>query len=500
MSSTGTGVDPAAGAQKFVAVENFTALKSSRSRKILLVVLPQEGEVRDRVTYKFYKNPVVKYMPLGVLSLAACLRRHDVSVLDASSKGMTLEETIDEIEKVQPEILGLSVVTYRAWAMTEVLRRTSCPIKVVGGPHATANAPTILRQGARAVFIGDAEETFPRWLEEGCPEGIFTGQPVNYNALPLPARDLVSLEDYRIKPNQDLLFDVGSLRLPMFSSKGCPFKCNYCDVQQKTFNWKSPDKVLEEFHALTELGVTSIHILDDCFNVKRDRVKDICDLFVNAGISIDWSARATIETREFLIEALAKAGCRRLHVGIEHLDDHVLVYFKKQQRYKHIEQFCRNCNRYGVHILGYFILGAPEETREYRERLPEMIRELGIAIPYFNVLSPLADTAYYTELLETGRLKTDFWKEYIENPTKDFIMPTAREEELEVEIEDTVKRLIEEFKTNSEKDIVLTRDVIARREAAAAVPHGGASRSTAAVERKLEPALVTNESVRGEFL
>ncbi len=447
-----------------VSASNLTIWKKkSHPRKIMLVVLPHEGEVTDRITAKFYKNPVVKYMPLGVLSLAACLKGHDVSVLDASSKGLTLEETIAEIEKTKPEILGLSVVTYRAWAMREVLRRCSAPLKVVGGPHTTNNAHYILEQGADAVFIGDAEETFPRWLDQGCPKGTFTGQPANLNAIPLPARELVPLDDYRITPNQDLLFDVGSLRLPMFSSKGCPFKCTYCDVQQKTFNWKTPERVLEEFHSLMDIGATSIHILDDCFNVKRDRVKDICDLFIKDGITIDWSARATIEIREYLIEGLARAGCKRLHVGIEHLDDGVLTYFKKQQRFKHIEQFCKLCKQYGIHILGYFILGAPGETREYRENLPSMIRQLGISIPYFNVLSPLADTAYQAELFESGAMKKDFWKEFSADPVKDFIMPIVRDEELECEIEETVQKLIAEFNTNSEKDIVLTQDVVKDR-------------------------------------
>ena len=156
--------------------------------------------------------------------------------------------------------------------MKEILQRTTVPIKVVGGPHTTTNADVVLEQGAHAVFVGDAEETFPRWVDEGCPEGVFQGHPVDLTAIPLPARDLVPLDDYRIVPDKNLLFDVGSLRLPTFSSKGCPSKCTYCDVQQKTFNWKTPETVLKEFEALMNIGATSIHILDDCFN---DAVLDV---------------------------------------------------------------------------------------------------------------------------------------------------------------------------------------------------------------------------------
>ena len=39
-----------------------------KSKRIMLAVMPYEGEVLDRVTDKFYKNKAVKYMPLGVLT------------------------------------------------------------------------------------------------------------------------------------------------------------------------------------------------------------------------------------------------------------------------------------------------------------------------------------------------------------------------------------------------------------------------------------------------
>jgi len=427
----------------------------NKSKKILLVVPSHDGEVRDRVTHKFFLNPVVKYMPLGVLSIAAGLRHHDISILDASSKGFGLNETIDEIEKNQPEILGLSAVTYRAWAMTEILKRTSCPIKVVGGPHATKNYNIILEQGADAVFVGDAEETFPKWIEQGCYRGVLFGQPGDYNKLPLPARDLVPLEDYRIKPNKQLLFNAGSLRIPMFSSKGCPHKCVYCDVQQKTFNWKTPERVAEEFQSILKLGASSVHILDDCFNVKKDRVIEICKRIAQNKILVEWSARGAVEVREDVIKALAEAGCKRMHVGMEHLDDDILKYFRKSHRFKNVKKFCELSAKYGIQVVGYFIIGAPGETSEYRAKLPELIKEFGIAIPYFKLLSPLNDTEYYRELLGKGVFESDHWLDFIKSPSRDFVMPSGRDEGIEKELEDTIETYINIFHTNTEKDIVI---------------------------------------------
>lgn len=413
-----------------------------KPKKILLTVMPYEGEVQDRVTAKFYKNSAVKYMPLGVLSVAACIPDgYETKVLDAASLGLTLDETLAAIEAFGPDILGLSVVTYRAWAMVEILKRASAPIKVVGGPHATKNHVAILQQGAHAVFIDDAEVIFPKWLKDGCPSGAFFGGQVDMDTVPLPARHLLNIEDYRIEQNDDLLFNVGSLRLPMFSSRGCPYACIYCDVQQKTFNFKSVEKCIEELHELIRLGATSIHILDDAFNINRARVSDLSHAIVKNNIQVDWSARGTVEVREAVIADLATAGCKRLHIGIESLDDNTLAYFKKSCRLKHIEQFCELCNRYGIDVLGYFIIGAPVETEEYRQALPSRIKSLGIRLPYFNLLTPLAETPYYEDLLSTGQLDRDYWGDFCKSPVRDFIIPEVRS----VEEEDRLQAMIDSY-------------------------------------------------------
>ncbi len=414
-------------------------------KKILFVVPSHDGEVLTNCTPKFFINPIAKYMQLGVLSIAACIDNCDVSILDASSKGLTIEETINQIESHKPDILAITSVTYRAWALKEILDKTSCPTKVVGGPHATFNAQVIINQGANAVFIGDSEVTFPKWIKDGCPEGIFTGDTIDLNTIPFPARHIVDLDDYRTKPDSSLLLDVGNLRLPMFSSKGCPYSCIYCDVQQKEFLQKSPEVIMKEFLSLISLGATSIHILDDCFNIKKDRVLKLCKLLRENGIKIDWSVRGKVETREEVIKALAEAGCKRFHVGIEHLDDTILRYFRKTHRFKDVRIFCDLCNKYGITILGYFILGAPNEPEYYRKVFPDLIKGLKIHLPYFNILTPLYKTEYYNQLLAKGVLKKDYWKEFIENPVRDFKFPSGRTEKEDEKLYDDVARYLDIF-------------------------------------------------------
>ncbi|MEO5362812.1 MAG: B12-binding domain-containing radical SAM protein [Magnetococcus sp. DMHC-8] len=421
---------------------------TTKPLKITLIVCPPEGEVVDPVSPKVYKPAAVKYMPLGLLSVAANIPApHTVSVIDASSLGLSVDEVLERIEQSQPDVLGLSVVTYRAWAMREILRKSSAPIKVVGGPHATYHHAMIRQQGAHAVFVGDAEKTFPQWLADGCPPGLFRSKPVDLNTIPFPARHLMNLDDYRIQPEPGtkLLFNAGGLRLPMFSSKGCALKCIYCDVQQKEYNAKEPQVIYNEFTVLKDLGATSIHVLDDTFNMKKNRVMEMCDLLIKNQFPLSWSVRGIVEVREEIIKTLKEAGCTRFHAGIEHLDDHVLKIFRKSQRYKDVAKFCALCNKYDIDIVAYFVLGAPDETDEYRERLPDMIRELGIRMPFFNILTPLSETEYYFDLLKKGMFKTNFWQEFVRDPVRDFVIPQHRTQAEELALTKTLAHYLDVF-------------------------------------------------------
>lgn len=410
----------------------------------MFVIPSHDGEVKAEVTPKFFLNPVVKYMNLGIVSLASYLEC-EVEILDASSMGLTIDETINKIEEYKPDVLAITAVTFRAWAVKEILERTTCKIKSVGGPHATSNANNLIKQGATAVFVGDGDITFPTWIDNNCPNGIFTDSNVDLNKIPIPDRNVVNLDDYKNEVGTGLLTDVGNLRLPMFSSKGCPFKCIYCDVQGKEFLWKTPETFLKEFEYLISIGATSIHILDDCFNINRKRVVDICNLIKENDIKIDWSVRGKVETREEVIKSLAEAGCKRFHVGIEHLDDNVLKYFRKNHRYRDVEVFCNLCKKYGIQMLGYFIIGAPDETKQYRKSFPDMIKTLGINIPYFNVLTPLSETPYYDMLMKNGLLKKDYWKEFVDNPIRDFKMPSGRTKDEDEDLYSDLKNYMDIF-------------------------------------------------------
>ncbi|MFA5863275.1 MAG: radical SAM protein [Phycisphaerae bacterium] len=412
--------------------------------KIVLTTMPKDGEAISWITPKYFKPDNERMMPLGLLSLVTNLPDDvDVEILDPPSHGWSIDQTIEEIETRKPDILGLSVVTLQAWPMVEILRRTTSAYKVVGGPHATHYADQILAQGADAVFIGQlADKEFAAAVKTQ-PRGKVICK-TRVDEIKFPNRRNVDLSFYYPQAN---LFKAHN-RVVMFSSIGCPYRCVFCDVQTKKTQRKTPERILDEMIHIHELGAGSIHILDDCFNVNEKEVQEICRQMDAMNLRCEWSARGKPVMSPETARMLAERGFRRIHVGMEALSDTTLEFFNKPYRCAHIETFSRTMNSAGIDVLGYFIIGAPTETAEYRKTLASKIRDLNIKYPYFNILMPLPNTKYYDDLLKEGVFPKDYWREFVENPVRDFMVPFPYGTEKHDQDVAFACELINEFKTN----------------------------------------------------
>jgi radical SAM superfamily enzyme YgiQ (UPF0313 family) len=203
---------------------------------------------------------------------------------------------------------------------------------------------------------------------------------------------------------------------------------------------------VDEFEMLIGLGIKEIHIFDDVFNIRRQRVLDICDEIKRRGIDVRWSIRARINPwDEEMLLRLKEAGCGRIHVGVESLDPATLAYMNKQQSREEILKFFKICNRIGMETLAYFIVGFPTESREYRERLYDEVMKINPTYTFFNILYPLAKTQYYQSLLDNGTYERDHWADYLKNPTPYFEIPLPRSPAEQNELEDLADRFHRKF-------------------------------------------------------
>lgn len=419
--------------------------------KIVLCTLPKEGELYFFSTPPYFLNQAVSYPPLGLLYLAAQLTDKQVKLIDASAEKLTIEETIERIRKEKPDILGFTAYTIRVLPLKRICEKIKEEFKdsiriVVGGNH-TSIYPleTLQYKGVDYVLRGECDHTFRQLLqaiENGENEetlsrisGLYyygKSRDVKSNAykepefdlddIPFPNRGLIDPKLY------STIAQDTSLMTTMVSSRGCPFKCIFCDVPNSKIRFRKPQNVVDEIGQITGQGISEICFFDDCFNLDRERVLQICNRIIKNRLKVKWSCRARVfPFDDEMAELMASAGCNRIHFGVESVNNDILKYCNKGITFEQSERALAICRKHKINTLIYLIFGFPGETPDDLKNAERIIiHKLKPNLIFPNILFPLPGSKFYYELLKKGVLKDDFWAKFVKNPEIAFDMPSIR--------------------------------------------------------------------------
>jgi len=153
-------------------------------------------------------------------------------------------------------------------------------------------------------------------------------------------------------------------RYALMTSRGCPYSCLYCAARNSHWQARSARNCYEEIESAEKRwGIKSFLVIDDCFNIDRQRVIEFCD-FV-APLKLSWSCANGLRADRFDAELARKmkdSGCDYVGFGIESIDPEVLEAVNKGESIGQIEDAVENAKKYFKQINGYFIIGLPKSS------------------------------------------------------------------------------------------------------------------------------------------
>jgi anaerobic magnesium-protoporphyrin IX monomethyl ester cyclase len=401
--------------------------------------------------------PRMKYKtgdpPGGMLLLAAQIRRagYDVEIIDTTFH-QNFEYVYNRLNKFNPDWVALyadSVMFDDAVKIAKYAREKGKKV-MFGGPHPTLR-PETLTEYADFILKGEADITVLEVLEGKHTEKIVEGKKGKLEDNPMPAYDLVEMEKY-----MELWHPMDSISTNlkgtnMITSRGCPYQCTFCQpVLDKLFGKgvrsRPVDAVIEEIKFLKKnYGINAVWFNDDTFTVRKPWVKEFCNKLHEENLDILWGVNSRIDTTdEEQLRLMHAAGLRTIHVGVETGSQRVAdEIYNKRIDLSTVPGLVSTAEKVGVHILCYFMMGAPGETEAEIEETIRFARSLDATEITATIATPLPETYMYESVKDLYELTNNY--DYYQNTVfKDPTVPFKRLKYLQ-------KKLLFQFYTHPKR-------------------------------------------------
>ncbi len=199
--------------------------------------------------------------------------------------------------------------------------------------------------------------------------------------------------------------------ISLYTTRGCPALCTFCQWPQTisghAWRVRSTDNVVREIRQALEIFPQSKEFFfdDDTFNIRKDRVIEICAKFKS--LKFRWSANARVHSDYETLKALADGGARLFIVGFESGDPQILKNIKKGATVEMARAFVKNCKKVGIKIHGDFIIGLPGETKETIQKTIDFAKELDCETIQVSLAHAFPGTELYNDLVKGNFLKAE---------------------------------------------------------------------------------------------
>jgi anaerobic magnesium-protoporphyrin IX monomethyl ester cyclase len=265
------------------------------------LVYPPYGAVKNEPGIKAVKENYGIFPSLSLLYVAGVLEAAGCEVLfiDAHAENLGLDETVARLRAFGPEYVGYTITTYLFFQTLDWIKAIKALVDVptiVGGVHLSIYPKeTLTHEAIDYAVTGEAEASLPALLtaltrggelseikgiayrvggpvSEGGRVHVTPNAPtVDVDESPLPARHLIDNSLYYSFISKYRNFTC------FITSRGCPYKCIFCEQGSKAFRARSPMGVVDELEmSYNEFGIREFDFFDSSFTIRKNRVIAIC--------------------------------------------------------------------------------------------------------------------------------------------------------------------------------------------------------------------------------
>ena len=399
------------------------------------------------------------FPPLGALYVLSYLEEnttgHEFFFKDCIAERLSYERIEEYLREVKPDIVGITSFTVclvDVCKTARLVRKISPNAHICLGGHHPIAYPALATELPEfdSIVVGEGEIVFTELVN--CLEkkedfthlrGVYTAQSIkpflenptrdkrflarvsvpaayvdDIDALPIVKRKWIRHYRYRN------IIGVSDNLATILSSRGCPYRCTFCDVPIKSYRQRSHESVVDEIEECIEMGYKEFRFYDDLFNVNEQKVIGFCDELERRGLKITWDFRGRVNavSRESLVR-MKQAGLRMISFGVETGTDEGLRILRKGTTTQKIRNAFKWCKELGILTVADYIIGQPfEKTIFDVKKSVDFLLKLDPDYAQISILKLYPNTEMYDNAVAQGVVPPGRWADYARNPTSGFIV------------------------------------------------------------------------------
>jgi radical SAM superfamily enzyme YgiQ (UPF0313 family) len=346
-------------------------------------------------TNMFGKQSADAMAPL-IFAIIKALTPDDITIIFC-------DENVEKIPDIlDAEVIAMTVDTFnakRAFQLAEACRQRGQKV-IMGGFHPTM-LPEECLNCADTVVIGDAEDTWPRIIED------LKNQTLQRKYYSKNDSDLSAIVYDNSVYQGKRYNDIAMVQF----SRGCRFSCDFCSVHafyKDTIRCKNPETIVSEIQKRKE---KLIFFIDDNLFAEEKKVRELCEALIP--LKKKWFCQISIDAAKNieLLKLMKQSGCLAVLIGFESLSKDNLKLMKKTANLQNVDYSQIITNIYSCHLMIYatFVVGYDFDSGNSIRDLLKFTLKNRFFIANFNPLMPMPGTKLYQRLKEDNKLVSECW-------------------------------------------------------------------------------------------